>query len=497
MFEQAHYTINLGIVWIFLSYLCYINTCFLLFGTLGWFIEKILKTRIPSVGKILVGYVFYTTIAWLQYNTGNSKAIAPTLFCLVFFVVIYLFIDVKKKAIKFNKTFSLLQDLLKKLIPLFVFQLFLVFFWLGFLSDKTYHILVYGNNDIYFWGFMSDHVMGVSDIRRINDWTGILLSVIDCFGVYSWFGLMGIIASKSYSIEAAMLFQLALLILLAWSMYEISVLVIGVTKAAAFIPAFVFCFNPLFIYVFTNNFLSQLVATFSLLACILIIFVSESNLSLKRDNIFYGFFTCLCFSFSYPGLLVIYIVFFIILIGILKYFMCQARKCNPWKNVAISIFFYVVGVLLGSVVNFNIISHAINRFIILSNISAGWPLSMLDPLNIIGLTSYSLEKTIFANCYSYSLLLFIIITTFLWRNLSNKEPTFTYAKYNALMLISIISLIGYLAVYFTKGDGYQQWKFATYFALPMLILVVVNFFAPKYNRQEKGCPVAEQRADQP
>lgn len=480
MFEQVNYSFGITSIKELLVYFFYINLNFLLFGSVGLFAEKVTKIRIPSVLKILVGYAVYTSLAWWLYKTGNSKIIVPAFLSFVLCIAGYVFITVKLKKLAPAEIISLFNGFLKKLAPLFAIQLILILFWVGFLNDKPYHILVYGNNDVYFWGLMSDHVMGISNIERINDGVSNLASqVIDCFGVYSWLGLMGKVSMKSHSIEALMLFQLSLSVLLAWLIYEISVVVIGVTRLAAFIPAFVFSFNPLWIYIFTNNFLSQMTATFCFLSCIYLIGSSAGFVSKIKNNILAGFVLYVCFVFSYPGLLVPYLAFIVGSIGVFKYFLCRSIECRPWREMTMAIIGVSVGISLAALMYYDLTSHAIGRFFVLSSVAAGWPLSMLDPLNLIGLISYSLDNTIFSNWITYSLLTLIIGLVFIMRNFSVKERSFNEIKYDSLLFLSIVALIGYLGVYYIKGDGYQHWKFATYFPLPLLLLVVVNYFAPK------------------
>lgn len=210
MFEQANYYLGLTSIKVLTVYFFYINLGFLLFGSVGLFAEKVTKIRIPTVTKILVGYVFYTSLAWWLYKSGNSKIILPTFFLFVLCIVGYALININRKKLALNKIFSLFLDFQKRLTPLFVIELVLILFWAGFLNDKPYHILAHGNNDVYFWGFMSDHVMGVSNLERIAGGRDFLKIVIDCFGVYSWLGLMGQLSMKSHSIEAVMLFQLVI-----------------------------------------------------------------------------------------------------------------------------------------------------------------------------------------------------------------------------------------------------------------------------------------------
>jgi hypothetical protein len=276
-----------------------------------------------------------------------------------------------------------------------------------------------------------------------------------------------------------MLFQLTLLILSAWLIYEISWEVIGVTMPAAFISALVFSFNSLWVYIFTNNFLSQMTATFCFFGCIFLIGSLAGATPRKRHGIFFGFIFYLCFVFSYPGLLLPYIAFVVFSICVFNYLVSRARNCTPWKEMGTTIICVFAGIFLGAITLYDVTFHAINRFVVLSNIAAGWSLSMIDPLNLIGLISYNIHKTIFSNWSAYLLLTLLLCIFFFMRYFNAEKQSINDAKYNSLLLLAIIALITYLCAYYIKGDGYQQWKFATYFPLPLLVLVVVNYFAPK------------------
>lgn len=480
MFNQINYSFGYASIGVLIVFLFYINLGFFLFGIVGLFTEKVASIRIPSVVKILVGYVVYTSLAWWLYSSGNSTLILPVFALLVIIVAIYFLLTYGYKNIFSGIALSRLLSFLRGLTPLFVIELVVVAFWVGFLNDKPYHILVAGNNDVYFWGFMADHLMGVSDLGRINGGSGNLTGqVIDCFGVYSWLGLIGKISMKSHSIEAVMLFQLSLSIISAWLIYDISASVIGVTRLAAFVPAFVFSFNPLWVYIFSNNFLSQITATSCFLGSIYIIGLSDGSASKIKNNTLAGLMLFVSFLFSYPGLLVPYIAFLLCAIVVFNYFLSRARGRGLWKGMGATTLGVGAGMLLGALLFFDVTSHAITRFTVLSGAPAGWPLSMLDARNLIGLVGSSLDQTAFSNWITYLLLVALIAATLIFRNLWVKKRSLNDAKYDSLLTLAIIAIVGYLGVYYIKGDGYQHWKFATYFPLPLLLLVVVNYFAPR------------------
>lgn len=483
MFEHVQYSFGFATLKVASLYVFYINIGFLLFGCVGWLVERITQINIPSVGKILVGYVAYTAMAWWLYRAGHSSIIGMTFTSLALgCVAAYAFVTLYPHGFMRGAVISCFGDALRRLTPLLVIQAVLILFWSGFLNDKPYHILSFGNNDLYFWGFMADHVMGISNIERINFGEGgsnLLSQVIDCFGVYGWLGLVGKMSMKSHSIEAAMLFQLSLLILSTWLVYEISTTVVGVRRVAAFVPAFVFSFNPLWLYIFTNNFLSQMTATFCLFGFIFIIGSSTGHMTSKRSDVFWGFVFCLSFLFAYPGLLLPYIAFTVAAIGVFNFYVYRVLDNNPWKAVTRAVVGFIIGGLIGVAFFPEMTLHALNRFVTLSGIGAGWPLSMLDPFNMIGLISYALDGTIFSNWFVYCLLVLAISAVFIKRNFSPRMRSLSESRYDSLLLLSIIALVGYLGVYFIKGVSYQQWKFATYFPLPLLLLVVVNYFAPK------------------
>ena len=484
MFEMATYSYGFTTIIFVFYYLVCINVCLLLFGVIGKGIEGLINFRMSIPEEILVGYLIYTFMSWWLYKTGNSIFAVPAMLSAAGLVAVSGLVKIRLNGLKANQLCSQLLALLKRLSPFFIIQIVLVVFWVGFFKNKVYHILAFGNNDLYFWGLMADHVMGISDVQRINQGLGasnLLPQVVDCFGVYSWLGLMGKIALKTHSIEAIIIFQTMLMAISSWLIYEISVVQIGVKKVAAFVPAFVFSFNLLWAYIFTNNFLSQLVATFCFLCLINTISTLTSRKSDKRYNIFYGFVFCSAFLFSYPGLLLPYLIVMMGTVGVFSFFISRAKDWNPFGEMTKIASGLIVGILFGAILLYDITAHAINRFFVLSEISAGWVHSMLDPLNMVGLMSYSLDKTVFSNWFMYGILLIVMGGGLLVRNYGTNRRTISELKYDSLLCLSFIALIGYLAVFFIKGESYQQWKFATYFPLPLLILVTVNYFAPRYH----------------
>lgn len=478
MFEPASYSFSLLSIQTIVEYFLYMNLGFLMLGTVGSGVEKLGKTQIPAVLKVLIGYLIYTMLLWWLYKTDNSK--------LSFSLVLVVFGGFVFYSLYFNQTLRSIDSILDELkswvkanISLVFIELILITVWSGFLNERAYHILVFGNNDVYFWGLMSDHVIGITNLKIVEGRDQFLNQIIDCFGVYGWLGMMGRLCMKSHSIEAVMLFQLSISVLVAWLIYEISYFILGVNRWASLVTALVFSFNPLWDYIFVNNFLSQMVATFCFLSCIYIVGLSEYFLGRDKKNIFIGFIVYTCFVFSYPGLLIPYLAFFLTSVVVFGGFLCRSTGLGFLNNLMPKLFSIIVGFFIGAFVNYDLTIHAVNRFFVLSEIAAGWKMSMLDPLNLIGIGSRSLDQTFFSNWVTYFLLASLLIFMFFMRIRNHKIPSIYEVRFNSLLFLSLVSLFAYMGVYYIKGDGYQHWKFATYFTLPLLILTVVNYFAPK------------------
>jgi hypothetical protein len=478
IFEQLNYSLSLDSFKLIGIYFFLINAGLFIFGLLGAFMAKIANIATPYAVKILIGYALYTSIAWWLYKSGNSRFIFLSLILMVVFSIACLLATLRTRKIELPLVASWMCEFSKNLVPLFAIELVFIIFWSGFLSNHPFHIIVNGNNDVYFWGFMSDHVMGLADLARINAGeSGLSNQIIDCFGVYAWLGLMGKISMKGHSIEAMMLFQLSLSVLIGWLIYEISANVIGVNKLAGLVPVFVFSFNPLWINIFTNNFLSQMVAMTCFL-CSLYVLGRAKDFSSTKNNVVCGMLFYACFVLSYPGLLLPYIVFAMGSIAVFIFFLFRANSLSPWEQIFKTTASVAVGMSLAAMAYWDLTSHAIGRFSVLAGVAAGWSLSMLDPLNMIGLVA-ALDKTRFSNWTSYFLLSFFIGTILLIRIFFRKRWLATEAGYTSLLFLSFAALAAYMGVYFLKGDGYQHWKFATYFPFPLLVLVMVNYFSPK------------------
>jgi hypothetical protein len=482
MFEQTQFAFSYDTAAIVLRYLLIININIFIFGLIGFFVDIYFKIKTPLVVKVLIGYVVYSASLWWLYKSGNAKFIMVLLLIIELLVAFYCFTQIQRKKYIFEDKRLLVISLFKKIWPLFFIQLVLVVFWSGFLTGNRYDIISSGNNDIYFWGFMSDHVLNGVGIDRINfsgNESYFQGSVVDCFGVYGWLGLFSQILMDSFSIKSAMLFQLTLLILSAWTIYEISRLLIGVNKIAAIFPALIFSFNPLWIYIFLNNFLSQMTATFCFLVSILLCGSFAGNELGKYHNIAFSFLVYSAFLFSYPGLLIPYILFFLLSLVCFNFFVCRAKNIHPWRCIKKLLFVNLIGIFLGGSLFFDMTNHAVMRFSTLSNVTAGWSLSLLDPRNLIGLVSYSLDNTMFSNWLTYIIIILVLVFILIISIFGVNNKSIYKAKYDSLLFLAIVSLVGYLGVYYVKGDGYQQWKFATYFSLPLAIIVVVNYFSPR------------------
>jgi uncharacterized membrane protein YhaH (DUF805 family) len=243
----------------------------------------------------------------------------------------------------------------------------------------------------------------------------------------------------------------------------------------------VFSFNPLWLYVFSNNFLSQLVATFCFLCAIYIVGHSSSSRFNAKNQFLGGFLVYSSFLFSYPGLLPVYVIFVLGSAAVFKYVGCRAAGLGPGKETALALTGLAAGMAFAAFLFYGLNTYSLSRFSTLSVASAGWPLSMLDPLNVVGLVSYSLDRTIFANWTIYIILVTLAALMLLVRRLKSNNQSVNAANYDAILFISITALLGYMAVYYLKGDSYQQWKFATYFPLPVCVLAVWGLLAPKKN----------------
>ena len=483
MFEHVNYFYSFNSTATIVYYLFYINLGFILLWSIGSLAAKSIRISTYPIIKIFIGYTIYTTMAWYLFKTGYSALILPALFTLATASLLDSLISFLRNQKHLGKRLFPIRKYWLKIKPLVIIESILLAYWSGFLHKNMHHILIQGNNDLFFWGVMSDHLMGISNVSRINFGLGdhtFLDMFIDCFGVYSWFGLIGRISQSSLTIEASMLFQLSLLTLISWSIYEISYTITGLTRNAAFIPALLFSFNPLWVYIFTNNFLSQIIATFFLFCCLLITGSSINYISKKQSYVFFGFIMYTGILLSYPGLIAPYFAFILVVIG--TFWFCLSRftnqKISRIKTLN-NFLLFLSGVIIGGLGFYDISLHAFNRFFQLSTISAGWPLFMLDPLNLIGLFSFSLDHTSISNWQTYLSLSLIISSALCIRIFIRNKTNIYDAKTNALLLLSIIALIAYCGVFYIKGYSYQQWKFCAYFTFPFTLLACNTILAPK------------------
>lgn len=475
MFEDARYLINASTLIIFIYYIICINIGFALLGSIGWIVHKMLKLRVTLTGKIFIGYTFYTAVTWWVYKASYPMS-AGLFICLVavFVIGLYGFVTLKK-VVQLGR--CELLHLAVHYLPLFILQSIIVFFWSGYLSDHNHHILVGKNNDIFFWGMVADHIYGISDLNRITFGENFVSQINDCFGVYSWLGLLTKISYRQHSVEAVQLFELSLIIVISWVVYGISSRILAARRTASIIIALAFSFNPLILVVFTNNFLSQLTQTFCFLAAILII-GELKNIRASMGKMINGGIVALSFLFSYPGISPLYFIFIVVAVCLLTIMQEKVKDkimdIKSFKGCAV----FVTGMLLGVVLFSDFAYHAVSRFMALAGADAGWPLSMLDIRNLIGFPSSALDNTIFSTWTAY-LLLTLILCVVLTLHLRNKSQHSYQVALNWLLLLSLIALAAYEYVYFLKGDSYQQWKFATYFVVPLLLIAIANMIAPK------------------
>jgi len=362
-------------------------------------------------------------------------------------------------------------------LPLLLLQIIIVFFWSGYFTGYDYHIMVRINNDIFFWGMMADHIFGVSDLNRIVYGEKFISQTNDCFGAYSWLGLLSQISLKSHAVETAQIFVLSLTTLISWVVYDISSKNLLTHRCASLIIALVFVFNPLTLTIITNGFLSQLIQTFCFLSVIFIISQSSQEES-STGKIFYSAIITSGFLLSYPGLSPLYFAFIILAIGLLNIIQSKSRQ----NTITVALFYdsvlNAIGIMIGVCLFYDIAYHAAQRLIELSGVNAGWSLSMLDIRNLFGLPTSVLDHTVFSTWPVYALAT-ISLGILLIVRIRKTHQHAAETRLNWLLSLALIALVGYECVYLLKGSSYQQWKFATYFPLPLLLVAIPNIIAPK------------------
>ena len=360
------------------------------------------------------------------------------------------------------------QQLAVLSIALIAFAVVSCFLLNGFFAGNLPSSASYANNDVSSYAMLSDHLIdhGFSSPGTVAGADQGGVSAVDASGVRIVLTAAAVIAGAETDRMTASTVLIFLILLAAASMWVAQLLlpsrrwtsvIVGVLVLAPSAGA----------YLVGNYFLSQIATMAGLVAMFGLLLVA-SRLERWRERValsILGGLVCVPMYLSYPHMAVLSqgcLIFGMLLGDGLKGVWERTSRIG---QVALLSNFLAVVVLAPH------IPDLINRARVLSNVVAGWPLSMMNALDVVGLTNYPSRSSLVVDAplvwWSPFIVLAVIlvIAAFLARAKG--------VKYSFLPLtVSLAVFLMFRLVVRLKGsNSYAQWKLMTFFQ-PVIILVL-------------------------
>jgi len=437
--------------------------------------------------RAVEGMFIFATFSWFSWKNGFNLFISGWIF---WFLVIILLL------IRFSSNFKSVESFKRSVVSFFIFfkKPFLIYFlmaffasllWTPFKTPLSTDIMTLGNNDIFSWALLANHLFNNSNLSLITGGDALIRMINDCFGIYTIVGLPSLIGSLP--LENIVMIVIAQCALLGCLMYALLESFFETKITTSFCIIFLFLSNPLWVYINHSVFVSHIISTVGLFYTLLVI---SQNINIDEESKI-RFFTTLSsvffmsisfFLLMYPALAVMHslvILFFLVVSFLIKGSLKSDKLTSVFKIQLLATISYAIGLICATLVFYDLAIYTFNRSFEVIKLKAGWPLPLLDALTLLGFSNpyQGFYDTFFSSPFGYVLVILIVLTL----GWLNKEENKDFVSYEwhfkritqwAGYISYILVLVSYLLVYQILGKSYQQWKFASYYPLTFSIFIL-------------------------
>lgn len=432
-----------------------------------------------------LGAFLCSLFCWYSIKLGFS------LFIAFKFLLIVLFITISLRFRTFCNFFTYFKTTEKKIlaswISIYIILYLLVYSFLPQpFSDDYLPITRIVNNDIFDY---MNYANFLTHLGTFNLQTSYLVKYYQTPAVFHFMAFFSEFYTKSIMLTTMpILYTTIALIGTVIAYYSHRAFLLS-KKSSLCIAAIVIC-GPFFRYIGGNYFLSSLIGMLMLLVVLIEI---DKLTSTTKNNFLKIFLVLLPYEglllFSYSGLFLINIALqigFIILILFYKNNFHYVKK--TLKEILCFIIAILLTIFLLALLEPGYIQKAIISTFSLANVNAGWHLKLLSPFSIIGLPvqmELISTKSRIITLSIFAILLGVLVYRLYKQNKQEKINRLKPLGFSFLF-ICIITFVVYVLYFYKDGtDGYQPWKFASYYVLPFCATIWAATLYLCFNKKNK------------
>lgn len=340
-----------------------------------------------------------------------------------------------------------------------------------------------GNNDIYDWSILAEHLLGAPGYDNVftADGRSAQQNRIDSFGTFFIFSICAKFINTS-TLEASTFFTVLCLSLIGLSIFDIVKRSFGFKDGISFGIALLVSAGSFFFYITYNNFYGQLLATFFYLTMIGgLLHIAMIN----SENGQISFFKRVALPvFSLIGILIVYQSGFLVFTAFsVAFCVIYAIFCNSlrdglesiMKRARFLLFPFVCGILLALIILPELAMHTVQRTITVKNSLDGWPLPLISPVYLFAIPVLKSFPLLIGSLFQYMIVLGVAVFVFIFAYLASKRQSTEIASRLLVFVIFFgLSLTTYLLAFYLKGGVYQVWKLAAFVVLPLSFIFYVS-----------------------
>ncbi|KAF0239748.1 MAG: hypothetical protein FD183_1334 [Chitinophagaceae bacterium] len=448
------------------------------FCLLGCFVLRLLRLSVGGSGSITttVGIATVSLLGWYAYRLGVPLNVFVV---CVFFASLALCFLALAKIVKNNLATGWNSIYLLPLFALvFTLQALVAF------NVTTYPIGTMGNNDIYDWSILAEHLLGSPGYDNVFTTLGgsAQQNRIDSFGTFFILAICAKFMGVS-PLEASTVFIILCLSLIGLAIFDLVKNSFGISNAVAFGIAILVPAGSFFTYIAYQHFYGQLLATFFFLTIISAVMqsakINENGLVNFSKRVTLSIFSLMGILISYQSGFVVFSVIsivFCVCYAVVKHLQTD-RVASIVKSARLIILPLLCSNLLAIILLPELAIHTLHRTIEVESVLNGWPLPLVFPAYLFSIPINPGFPAITGSSFQYVIFLSMVVIVFVFAFRQTKKQNAEISS-NFLVFAMFIgmSLTMYLLAYYLKGGTYQVWKFSAFVVLPFSFIFYVGCY---------------------
>lgn len=447
------------------------------FYLIGCSIIKLL--RLPHVAGssvgVSVGMASVIFLGWYAYKLDMPLNIF--LVCVFFLAVV---LSIFKLAIVFQKGFEKKSKSIS-ILPIFAIA-FSVQALLAF-NATSYSIGVLGNNDIYDWSILAQHLLGEPGYSNVFTTLGgsAQQNRIDSFGTFFTIAFVAKFLGVS-PVEASTTFTIAFLSLIGLSVFDVIRKAFGFDRGVSFFIALLVPAGSFFFYIAYDSFYGQLIATFFYITLInsllwLVDYVRTNTQANFAKRLGLPIFSIIGILITYQSGFVVFMVF-AILFNISYSIILNIQSGTFFQAVTslrLSMLPLLGAIVLSIILLPELSLHTAHRTMAVKSALNGWPLPLIYPAYLLSIPTSQGFPNIAGTVSQFGIALSVMMFIFgLAYRKAKKNSLETASRHMAFVMYFCLLFGAYMIAYHLRGGIYQVWKLASFVVLPMSFIFYVS-----------------------